>query len=317
MPEELRQERWRLWARRKVLAHRAWEQLRLLDPTKLYQPTDPHTTPGGGQLPFHQAAHAIRFLFPGNGWGKSAAMGHEVQAWMTHSNRWQTTPKGKITAIWFCPQYKQFDILRHMLQEKCFGCYPKWHVSDHYFEWPDGGRMYVASHDRDWSYLQGIPVDLCLFDEHFPERLWTEMLLRRRGAKRTRFVIAATMTKGMTWEYKQIYRPWLDAHTAKGLTEPQAIASQEHQDIFCWPYGGIADNPSMSKEDVRWYAEAVTYSSDKEKLVRLGGGFQDWSGEAVFDYDALARMELRVTALEAATPFAIPLGTFMLHREAA
>jgi Terminase large subunit, T4likevirus-type, N-terminal len=296
---------------------RDWDQIRLEAPTKLYKPTDPRVTPGGGQLDFHCSPHPIRFLFPGNGWGKSAAMGHEVQAWMTHSNRWQVTPKGKITAVWFCPQYKQFDILRVMLQEKCFGCYPRWHVSDHYFEWPDGGRLYVASHDRDWSYLQGIPLDLCLFDEHFPERLFTEMLLRRRGQKRTRFVIAATMTKGMTWEYKHIYRPWLDYHTKRGLTEQQAINQQTHPDIFCWPYGGIADNPSMTAEDVRWYSEAVVYSSEKEKLVRLGGGFQDWSGEAVFDYDALAWMKQRMEEIEAQAPTAIKAGTFVVKRRAA
>lgn len=292
-----------------VRLEREKEWLRIEEPTRFYRPH-------AGQLAFHRSTHPIRFLFPGNGWGKSAAMGHEVNAWMTHDDRWQIVPKTRTMAVWFCPQYKQFDILRPMLQEKCFGCYPKWHVSDHYFEWPNGGRLYVASHDRDWSYLQGIALDLCLFDEHFPDRLYTEMLLRRRGAKRTRFIIAATMTKGMTWEFKKIYQPWLKHHADQGMQEREAIQAQSHQDIFCWPYGGIADNPSMTAQDVRWYSEAVVYSSEKEKMVRLGGGFQDWSGDAVFDFEALQWMQAEAERLELESPTAVKLGSFLLNHAA-
>lgn len=288
---------------------RTWDNERQLRPTNLYAPSD-------GQLAFHTSTHPIRLLCPGNGWGKSAAMGHEIEAWMNHSNRWQETPKHRILAVWFCPQYKQFEFMRAMLAEKCWGPIPKWHVSDHYFEWPDGGRLYVASHDRDWSYLQGIALDLALFDEHFPERLWTEMLLRRRGKRRTRFVVAATMTKGMTWEFKHIYKPWLDFHTALGLNEKMAIEQQRNPNIFAWPYGGILDNPSMGATDKKWYEESLVTVSDKERMVRLGGGFQDWSGDAVFDIDALNRMKVRMIELERLYPTAIRNGTFLLKEAA-
>lgn len=240
-------------------------------------------------------------------------MGHEINAWMMHTNRWQATPEGPIVGVWFCPQYKQFDILRPTLVEKCFGSIPRWKVAEHKFVWPDGSELYVASHDRDWSYLQGIALDLCVFDEHFKESLWLEMMLRRRGTKRTKFVIAATMTKGLTWEHKTIYTPWLKHHQAQGLSEFEAMRAQSHRDIFCWPYGGIADNPSMTAEDVRWYTDAVPYSCEKEKMVRLGGGFQDWSGDAVFDFDGLLWIKRQAEAIEAETPTEVAAGSFILR----
>jgi hypothetical protein len=284
---------------------RALRQAADATPTWYYEPSP-------GQLAFHASHHAVRFLCPGNGWGKTVACGHEVNAWMTHSNRWRETPTRDITACWFPEDYKQFRILLEKLREKCWGPLPVWREQAHTITWPDGGTLYVVPKDRNWKHIQGIPIDLAIFDEHFPKALYTEIQMRRRGEQPTEIVIAATMTLGMTWEYRAIYKPWLDYHASLGIGEDEAMGVQGHHAIFCWPKGGLADNPSMSAEDRRHAQEDVSYSCDKEKVVRLGGGFQDWAGDPVFDVDALERIKVTAEALEKARPTAIKAGSFVV-----
>lgn len=277
-----------------------------MDPTWEYMPSP-------GQLQFHQSRHAVRFLCPGNGWGKTVACGHEVAAWMTHSNRWRLTPGRRVTACWFPEDYKQFRILLEKLREKCWGPVPVWREQAHTITWPDGGTLYVVPKDRNWKHIQGIPLDLAIFDEHFPKALYTEIQMRRRGEQPTEIVIAATMTLGLTWEYRAIYKPWLDFHAALGFTEAEAMKLQKHHAIFCWAKGGLEDNPSMSAEDRRHAEQDVSYSCDKEKIVRLGGGFQDWSGDPVFDGDAIDRLNVAREQLDRERPVAIRAGTIRVR----
>lgn len=277
------------------------------NPTWYYEPSP-------GQLKFHQSKHEVRFLFPGNGWGKTAAIGHELQAWMTHSNRWRETPKRKISALWFPEDYKQFTLLLDTMREKCWGPLPAWKPHDHHsLVWPNGNTLYVAPKDRSWKKVQGVPIDLVLFDEHFPMKLYTEMMVRGRGDRRTEIVIAATMTLGLTWEYSKIYRRWLDFHQELGFTEEQAMQAQQHHSIFCWPRGGILDNPSMTERDRKKMDEDIPYTNDKEKQVRMGGGFQDWSGDAVFNEDAVAWMLAEMKRLERDKPTVVKAGAFRIR----
>ena len=255
----------------------------------------------------------MRFLCPGNGWGKSVCAGHEVAAWMTHTNRWRQTPGRPITACWFPEDYKQFSIMLTKLREKCWGPVPAWKEQRHTLTWPDGGTLYVVPKERNWKHIQGIPIDLAIFDEHFPKALYTEIQMRRRGDQPTEIVIAATMTLGLTWEYRAIYKPWLDYHASLGIGEDAAMLTQGHHSIFCWPKGGIQDNPSMSAEDRRHIEQDVVYSSDKEKIVRTGGGFQDWRGDPVFDEAGVAWMKAEMERVERERPTLIRAGSFSIR----
>lgn len=285
------------------------------NPTWYYKPSSPSIDrPNRGQLNFHQATQGIRFLCPGNGWGKTISMGHEVEAWMTHSNRWRITPARRITALWFPADYKQFAILLELLREKCWGQVPIWKPHDnHSLIWPDGSTLYVVPQDRTWTKVQGGAIDLALFDEHPPLKLFSEVYARRRGGKKTEIIIAATMTRGMTWEHKHIYKKWLDFHANLGLSEYDAMVMQKHPDIFCWPRGGILDNPSMTDADHYHMHEAMVYSSEKEKLVRTAGGFQDWSGDAVFGEEGVAWMREQMARVERERPTVVKAGTFRIR----
>lgn len=268
----------------------------LLRETKAARPSDWYQA-SDMQRAFHKATHAIRFMCPGNGAGKTTAMGIEANWWVRHKHPWQVIPDWPIVAIWVAPQFRQFDILRPQIESECLDAGWHYNGSDNFYEWGDGAKLYVVPSDRDWTYLQGINPDIVLFDEEPPLKLWREMLQRRRGKRKTRFVIGATATAGVSWMEPELYQPWKDHHRALGLDADRALIAQQHPHIWCWDRGGIRDNPGASVEDVAWY-ESRTWSNEKERKVRLRGGFENWTGDAVFDQSGVDWLRTRVASGE-------------------
>jgi hypothetical protein len=294
-------------------------QLERMRPSMFYKPSRPsERDPYGGQYLFHRAPHAVRFLCPGNGWGKTAGMGHEVNAWATHSNRWQNTPAHPVSMTWFGPGESQWNKIRQEIFEPfCFDKPYRYLKGEMAYLWPDGSRLDFRSHAAEWTVGQGTNPDMMLFDELFPFELWVESQMRRRGTRKTRFVIAATQTLGMSWQHEAIYGPWLEAHKKAGLDEDQAMLKQLHPDIWCWTKGGIKSNPSMTEQDINWYYNSVVYSSDAEKRVRLNGGFGDWSGASVFDTRGVLWMQEQARKLHDAKEFVTLNGSILPVKEAA
>lgn len=271
---------------RKLLEHQievmeAWEAQKRLRPCLWYPPNP-------GQLAFHQAPHTVRALFPGNGFGKTRAAGSEANWWLRHSHPHQTTPKWPIIAVWGCESYKQFDMLCAQLEDECFDRGWTYNKSDNVYTWPGGDRLYLVSYDSDWTNIQGINPDLVIFDEEPPQKLWKEMRMRRRGKRKTRYLFAATATQGLTWMHDEIYAPWLAHHAEAGMDEDRAVMAQTHPLIWCWPRGGLDDNPGADASDKSWYRSHI-YNSEAERRVRLFGGFADFSGTPVFDLIGLER----------------------------
>jgi hypothetical protein len=253
-----------------------------------------------GQLQFHKSLHPARIVASGNGWGGTTAMACEVDAWCRGTNRWQITPKPPVQVIWFCPMYKQFEILREQLVSFAFGQVPKFFASGPKlgFKWPNGSQVFLGSYDTSWTHFQGIQPHLIAFDEQPPPALWREMRQRRRSRSRlTRFICKATQTEGWSWMGVEIYNAWLEHHKQLGLDEDQAMQQQLHPFFFVWPKGGIHDNPDVSDEICR-EKEIEAWPSKRERKVRLYGGFENWSGDCVFDEEGMDRMRLRAVALE-------------------
>lgn len=253
-----------------------------------------------GQRQFHESTHPVRLMAPGNGWGGTSAMGMEIDAWMRHTQRWQETPPWPIVAVWFCRLHAQFDIQREsILIAKCFGKIPQWKPTGFggpRFVWPDGGTLYIGSYDTDWTKYEGIELDLVAFDEQPPVKLWGEMMMRRRGAKKTRYICKATQTQGWSWMANDIYLPWKQYHADRGLDEEEAMVRQLHPNWWVWPTGGCHDNPALSREDRIWYEEQI-WPSARERKVRLFGGFESFLGDCIFDLDAIDRLEARARDL--------------------
>lgn len=283
-----------------LAVHRAIEARKIRRPWEWYVPSFPgHPGPFSNQLGFHKAIQPIRTLFPGNGWGKTTALGAEANAWGYHSNLWQRTPEWPVLMLWFAKLKDQFAMICEQLRTQIFGTEVAWKASDAEFRWPDGSKLVVGLADdaSTWKKWQGIPVDLVIFDEEPPKQLYREMMMRRRGQRKTRFCIGATATTGDSWMAKEIYQPWEEHHKALGLDATRALWEQSHRDIWLWWRGGVGDNPGADAGDVAWY-EGRTWSSPKEREVRLKGGFQSWTGDPVFDPDAIALLEQMAEAAE-------------------
>lgn len=287
---------------RKIELARELGEIRRLYPALNYSPhhtctRGPFTGKPSGQLQFHQSAHMQRVVASGNGWGGTMALGCEVDAWMRHTNRWQITPDWPCLAVWFCKEFRQIHLLlQDMLIPACFG--PTVKVDSGGFGgpkiiWPDGGTLYLCSYDRPWTHIEGIQVDLFVFDEPPLRRLWQATEERHRGSRACRYICKATQMYADNedpWMADGIYRPWLDYHRALGMDEEQAIVAQRHPKLWVWPRGGKHDNPAVTDEQIAMH-EARTYPSALERKIRMFGGFESLNDSPVFDAEALDWME--------------------------
>lgn len=274
---------------RRLEAHRALEELRRRRPIYGLE-TFPHDE---GQRQALASDAIIRVLIPGNGFGKTTVMAADADMLMQRSDPFKPqvmpSPDRPTAAIWFCQKFQQFDLMRPDI-EQSFTTGWKWSEQKHRYTWPNGSTLYAMSSDSDWSAVQGVQIDAVYFDEHPDKKFWTEMMFRRRGKKRTRFMVAATMTQGITWFVREIVHEWESESRRRGLTHAEALELQPHPRIFLWDRGGIRSNPAMSEEDAEHYEQAEGLS-EKERTVRLTGGYADFTGDSVFDAAGLDRMD--------------------------
>ena len=243
---------------------------------------------------FHRSPHRIRALFLGNGSGKTSAAAIEANWWLQHQHPYQIDVNSivDVRVLWICQTFKQMDMLQTQLETECLSKGWRYDGTKHQYIWEKlRSKLTVFSNDGDWSSVQGVPVDLVIIDEECDGRLWRELQMRRRARKQTRYVISATATQGRRWMYQEVYVPWLDHHKRLGLDESQAMRVQSHPRIWCWPQGGIDDNPGRREGDEQNYIDVLAMASPAERQVRLKGGFQDFNAAPVFDLQVLDKME--------------------------
>lgn len=259
----------------------AMEGMRRAKPSHFYEPKSEM------QASLHATDKRLRAMFVGNRSGKSTGMAYEVQ-------KQADTPKSVM--VWVCPQFKQWDALRPDFEERIFDR-DAVYVHDDHVRWPNGSKCFIIPRERDWQFIQGINPDLVCIDEECPISLWRELRARGAGFRRTKYIIGATATSGdLTWMASDIYEVWLKWHAERGMDEEQAMALQMHPEIWCWPIGGIEDNRALDDATKRYFLD-LTWGSDKERRVRQRGGFIQWVGDAVFDFDDLDWLKARRKAL--------------------
>lgn len=262
------------------------DALALMAAGKLRRPSESYCPNPTWQRAFHESSHRFRLLFLGNRSGKTTGMGVEADMTLQGSSRFNRTRPTPAQVWWIAPQLRQFDELKAQMDRDFLTQGYAFNASDLTMTWENGSRMTVWPADRDPHYIQGPNPDMVCCDEEPPEALWTELNARGFGAKRTRYIIAATATGGMTWMYDKLYLPWLRYHEALGLDEDRAMAAQKHPDFWVWPKGGIYDNPSIPKATADEFARQ-DWGGPKQAKVRVFGGFSDWFGDSVFDSGAL------------------------------
>jgi hypothetical protein len=248
------------------------------------------------QLSFHKSDAIIRALFPGNGAGKTTVAGIEADFWLQHRHPFQKIqkiPPWNIQVLWVCQSFPQIDMLRKQLEEFCLS--PGWTYNEtkHRYVWGHGGSLSIFSDDGDWKSLQGVPIDLCIVDEECDPKHWRELVMRRRGRKLTRYVISATATQGKRWMYHEVYLPWLQYHQNLGWDEDAAMLAQKHPQIWCWPKGGLRDNPlsANDQDGIHWYDSVLARATPQERKVRMEGGFASLNAAPVFDLENLEVMQ--------------------------
>ena len=284
------QQTYRLWEL--VQSERNIREQRL--PSNFYVPGRPDWPAADRfQLQFHRSRHIIRAMFVGNGAGKTTAAAIEADYWLqrTHPYQHEVNQLTSCQVVWLAPSFAQIAMLQQQLQRECLTAGWKWSPEAHTYYWKHKrSRLTIVSDEGDWERVQGIPVDLCIIDEECDEKKWRELLMRRRGRSRTRYVIPATATKGKRWMFREVYEPWRQFHTDQGIPIERAIQEQRHPRIWCWPRGGIADNPGAAADDLKNYEDVLALASPAEREVRLHGGFQDFNVSPVFDTDVLRNM---------------------------
>ncbi len=246
-----------------------------------------------GQVQALSSSATYRVLIPGNGWGKTTIMARDADMLMQRDDPYKPgcmpEPDRPTMAVWFCQKYQQWAIMQGNV-EALFTRGWKWHDQKKFYDWPNGSKLFVLSSDSNWESIQGIELDGVYFDEHPDRKFWNEMMYRRRGKRKTRYMVAATMTLGITWFVIAIIQPWEKMCRKLGFTNKKALEEQPDPKTFVWNVGGIESNPSMGQEDFDHYNSQTTLS-EKERHVRLKGGYADFIGEPVFDLVALDVMD--------------------------
>jgi len=277
-----------------TLAQESKRYLRDSRPGDLIHPHD------HGQTQSLKSDKVYRILIPGNGWGKTTCMALDVDMLMQRSDPFKPhvmpNPDRPTDAVWFCQKYQQYDIMRPEI-ESVFTKGWIWKEQKHCYIWPNGSRCYLLSSDSSWEAVQGVQLDAVYFDEHPDRKFWNEMMYRRRGKKKTRYMVASTMTLGITWFVTGVIQPWENFCRELGMTNEAALDAQPHPKTFVWNVGGIEDNPEMTEEDYAHY-ESITTASEKERHVRLKGGYADFTGMPVFFFEALEEMAKETQAGE-------------------
>ena len=257
--------------------------LRLQRPWEWYQP---HAK----QLAFHRAPQRVRALFPGNRFGKTSAAAMEAQWFCTRTHPFRPNPRHPGDVIWACPSFDQFELLLPKLRTLIWGPLPRYNAAQHTLTFPNGGKIWAWSRERDWTTLKGINPTAIIFDEDALEALWNESKARGYGEEEMSVILTNTPTEAMgTWMETDVYQAWLDYHTEHGLTEEEANEEQTHPRIFCLTRGGIADNPSLAHKVEEFRAEKFR-GGKAEWEVRNHGGFRYIGTTGVFSADTLSRL---------------------------
>lgn len=264
-----------------------------------------------GQWQFHHAPHVIRLAAPGNGWGKTAVIAVEVDWWGhgDHPAPYDVPIGRPRQMIWIAQKHQQWELMRPSVE----AWWPEsvrhsWVGQPQFrYTWPDKSTLTIITNETDWTTVMGIQPDLVVGDEEINKKLATEMLKRRRGNTRTRFVFNGTAVQGLSWAYRDLYLPWRKFHENRGVTSERDMMAMQLHDygaidpelkgvpgIWCWPTGSHADNPTATRQTWAFY-KATTMGSPTEQMVRLYGGFRDFAGQPVFDLEVLESMrpELR------------------------
>lgn len=230
----------------------------------------PPYNPNTGQLPVHTCNALDRFVFSGNGAGKTTMATHEAvwaaQGYNPITKDFYKVPAriivvldnpSKVEDLWLKEMRKWFDVEKWIFRKR-----GKTYVN--HIQLPNGSEILFMFHLQEDLTFEGIEAqNLIVYDEPPPRRIFIS--LKRAGrtkGHRTRHLMIGTPISA-AWLREQIYEPW-----AKG----------ELEDVECFKFGTQVNQENLAEG---WMTEFARHMTEKERRIRLEGEFFDLEGLAL------------------------------------
>ena len=229
---------------------------------------DPYI-PNPGQRIIHESTAMERYVFSGNGAGKTTALANEC-IWAANGynpiqDRYMPVPV-RIVYVVDDPEKIQLKIIPEMR---------KWHKIEDDQLWKDG-KPYVSrivfpngsfikflSHGMEPMKAESIEVDFLAMDEPPPYKLWTALTRgqREKGTEKNTLLVGTPLAA--PWLRKDVYDPW-----TKG----------ELPYVKCFRF-----DSDVNKDNLDWERQLQYFDrlSEKESKIRREGSFFDLEGLAL------------------------------------
>lgn len=228
----------------------------------------PSLTPHPAQLKVIRSPALERYLFCGNGFGKTALLVNEIH-WAATGHNPITGAHTPVPAIIYLviddpgkmeqliiPEYKKwFELDDNQLHKG-----GKAYVSR--ISYSNGSVVYILTHEVNMLKIEGVEMTHLFFDEPPPRHVYTG--LKRGGRIKghpVRVFLAGTPLY-QAWLRTEIYEKWTEGRLS---------------DVECFG-GSTSDNPHLEQSYITRFGEGL---SDEQKLVRFQGHFFDLSGQAL------------------------------------
>jgi phage terminase large subunit-like protein len=231
--------------------------------------------PSEKQQLFHEMQNKARLYIGGNRSGKSVGSTLEGIYYVTHSHPWRKTPegpvRGRVVAVDFLngvdkiilPLWKQWLPKKYLINGSWEDSYSR---ERHVLTLNNGSFVEFMSQDQDLDKFAGSSRHFVHFDEECPKTVWQECLARLVDTDGD-WWMSQTPVQGMEWIFDDVFIPAKEGTKDIGIVE----ASME-------------DNPTLSKEAIARYMEALT---PEERLIRKNGQYVHLGGSVFPEFSPL------------------------------
>lgn len=252
------------------------EQARLYDFIQEYKRRErakkPQYAPNEGQAAVHACEKPFKFVFSGNGAGKTAmAANHAIYALDGYDpvkSKFTPVPSrvlvvlddpSKVADVWLPELSKWTEIKAEQLDKR-----GKPYISR--IARGNGSELIFMFHKQEPMLFESIEADVVIFDEPPPRYIYISLIRGLRKLDSSPDILVVGTPIAVPWLRKEVYDPW-----ARG----------ELKDTECFRFAS-----DVNKENVNWefvQASIFTKYTDKEIRMRRYGEFFDLEGLALAD----------------------------------
>ena len=229
----------------------------------------PQYKPHEGQIEIHKNESIERYVFCGNGFGKTACAVHEAvwaaQGYNPLSDSFSKVPcrvivvldsPDKVRDTWLPEIAKWFETDRWNFEKQ-----GKPYISRIGF--PNGSEIKFMFHLQEQMAFESIEWGFCVMDEPPPRHVYIALKRggRTKGYKPRMLVIGTPIAA--TWLRKEVYEPW-----SRG----------DRTNTTCFKYSSEMNKENLAEGYLEEFASVLT---EEERRIRLEGDFFDLSGLAL------------------------------------